>query len=116
MPASALTTQALRDLNRGGPAGPRAVRRILERLGWFPEETPQWLPVLGAALRSVRGPAWRDALAAVVGWVERHPEDRERVRGMVPELNWCETAAQDGTRAGILKWRPRESEQGGRVP
>lgn len=116
MPASALTTQALRDLNRGGPAGPRAVRRNLERLGWFPEETPQWLPVLGAALRSVRGPAWRDALAAVVGWVERHPEDRERVRGMVPELNWCETAAQDGTRAGILKWRPRESEQGGRVP
>jgi hypothetical protein len=79
-------------IQRGGSAAVRVVRETLKRLGWNPDQTREALPLLGEALRYVRGPLWREVMTVIVQWAERHPEDEALVKQAAPELKWCEAA------------------------
>ena len=48
--------------------------------------TDSLLPVLGIAVRSIRGPEQRAGLSAIVGLRERVPGLDDRIRGMLPDL------------------------------
>ena len=65
---------------------PRVVGQIVGRLERHPHEATELLPILGAALRSIRGPEWRAGLAGMVRLVEHRPELEPAVRGAFPEL------------------------------
>ena len=81
-----LWASVLLNVHRGGRAKPVVIRQLLGRIGRRPEEAAQLLPLLGVALRSVRGPEWRAGLAGVVQLVERHPDALPAVRAAFPEL------------------------------
>jgi hypothetical protein len=81
-----LWASVLLNIHRGGRSKPKALQQIVMRLETRPDELPHLLPLLSVALRSVRGPEWRAALAAVVGMVERRPETAPLVRSAFPEL------------------------------
>ncbi len=82
-----LWAAVLLDAHRGGRAKPAAVAQILDRLEARPGEAAALLPILGVALRSVRGPERRAGLVAVVRLVERGgPEVGRLVRAAFPEL------------------------------
>jgi hypothetical protein len=84
-----LWASVLLNVHRGGRAKPLVVRQLLRRLERRPDEAPRLLPLLGVALRSVRGPEWRAGLAAAVRLVERQPESEPLVRAAFPELQWA---------------------------
>ncbi|MND04869.1 hypothetical protein D3C83_253410 [compost metagenome] len=65
--------------------------QIVARLERHPDEASRLLPVLAAALRSVRGPEWRTGLAALVQLVERRPELESVVQREFPELRLSAT-------------------------
>jgi hypothetical protein len=77
--------RALWALHSGGRAGARLVGPLVRHLQQHPNELPRALPVLAAALRSVRGPAWRDSLATLVRWAGDDPERTRLVREVIPE-------------------------------
>ena len=91
-----LDPQALRQLwagvllnvHRGGRAKPAVVRQLLGRLEASPVDAPALLPLLGVALRSVRGPERRAGLVAVVRLVEGRAEVEPLVRSSFPELQF----------------------------
>ncbi|WP_435011399.1 hypothetical protein P12x_002708 [Tundrisphaera lichenicola] len=83
-----LWAAVLLNVHRGSRARPPVVRQILRRLEANPDEAPRLLPLLGVALRSVRGPERRAGLVAVVGLVERRAEVEPLVRSTFPELIW----------------------------
>jgi hypothetical protein len=62
------------------------VRHLVGRLEWRPDEAAALLPILACVLRSVRGPAWREGLAAVVRLAERRPDVVPLIRENLPEL------------------------------
>ena len=51
-----LWASVLLNIHRGNRAKPLVVRQLVRRLEQRPEEGPLLLPILGVALRSVRGP------------------------------------------------------------
>jgi hypothetical protein len=83
-----LWASVLLNIHRGGRSKPLVVGQMVRRLEQRPEEAPLLLPILGVALRSIRGPEWRAGLAGVVKLVERSPELEPAVRGAFPELKW----------------------------
>jgi hypothetical protein len=83
-----LWATVLLNVHRGGRSKPLVVGQLVRRVERRPEEAPLLLPILGVALRSVRGPEWRAGLAGVVQLVERCPELEPVVRGAFPELKW----------------------------
>ena len=95
--ARTLDPEAIRDLwasvllnvHRGSRAKPAVVRQILRRLEARPADAPALLPLLGVALRSVRGPERRAGLVAVVQLVESRAEVGPLVRAAFPELQWA---------------------------
>jgi hypothetical protein len=84
-----LWATVLLNIHRGSRAKPVVVRQLLRRAERRPEELPLMLPLLGVALRSARGPEWRDGLAAVVRLVERRADAAPLVRAAFPELQWA---------------------------
>jgi hypothetical protein len=81
-----LWATVLLNTQRGGKAKPRVVAQIADRLVRRPDEAAILLPLLGAALRSIRGPEFRAGLAAVVQLVEQQPELEPLVKAQFPEL------------------------------
>jgi len=79
----------LLNVHRGSRARPSVVRQILRRLEASPGDAPDLLPLLGVALRSVRGPERRAGLVAVVQLVERRAEVGPLARSAFPELQWA---------------------------
>jgi hypothetical protein len=81
-----LWAAVLLNVARGGRAKPFVVRQVLDRLGKKPDEAGDLLPIVAAALRSVRGPEFRAGLAGVAGFVARHPQHRPLIEATFPEL------------------------------
>jgi hypothetical protein len=81
-----LWASVLLNIHRGGRAKPLVVQQIVRRVERRPEEAAQLLPILSAALRSVRGPEWRAGLAGVVQLAERRPDLQPAIRSSFPEL------------------------------
>jgi len=83
-----LWASVLLNIHRGGRTKPVVVQQMVRRASRRPEEAPLLLPILGVALRSIRGPEWRAGLAGVVRLVEQHPELEGPMRQAFPELTW----------------------------
>jgi hypothetical protein len=81
-----LWASVLLNIHRGNRSKPVVVRQLVQRVGQRPDDAPLVLPILGVALRSVRGPEWRSGLAGVVQLVERHPGLAGLVREAFPEM------------------------------
>jgi hypothetical protein len=79
-------------VHRGGRAKRAALNQIAERIARRPSEAESLLPLLGIALRSVRAPERRAALAAVVTAAVREPSLRGAIARALPELR-VETGA-----------------------
>lgn len=83
-----LWASVLLNIHRGHRAKPVAVAQITRRLARHASDAPVLLPILGVALRSIRGPEWRAGLAAVMELLEREPGLGPLVRQTFPELKW----------------------------
>lgn len=83
-----LWAAVLLNVHRGNRAKPIAVRQLLRSLERNPDAAPDLLPLLGVALRSVRGPERRAGLVAVVQLVGRRPGVEPLARASFPELLW----------------------------
>jgi hypothetical protein len=81
-----LWASVLLNIHRGGRSKPMVIRQVTERLRRHPDEAKDLLPMLGVALRSLRGPEFRGGLAAVVQLLERRPDLEPAVRAAFPEL------------------------------
>jgi hypothetical protein len=81
-----LWASVLLNVHRGGRVKPLVVRQLVRRLTRRPGEARELLPILAAALRSVRGPEWRAGLAGVVQMVERNRDLAPVVAETFPEL------------------------------
>lgn len=81
-----LWATVLLNVNRGGRYKPGVVAQIVSRLRRRPEEAAELLPILGVALRSVRGPEWRSGIAGLVQIAEQHPEMESVIQKSFPEL------------------------------
>jgi hypothetical protein len=75
-------------VHRGGRQKIKATQQIARKLADDPSQAEKLLPVLAAAVRSVRGPEFRAGLAAVLSAVEARPELGAMVRAQLPELQW----------------------------
>jgi hypothetical protein len=84
-----LWASVLLNVRRGGRVKPRVVEQVARRLAQRPDEAELLLPLLGVALRSLRLPERRAALAAVVRLVEDRPDAAPLVRKSLPELQWA---------------------------
>ncbi len=75
-------------VHRGGRQKIKATQQIARKLAENPASAEKLLPVLVAAVRSVRGAESRAGLAAVMAAVEARPELGPLVRQQLPELHW----------------------------
>lgn len=85
-PLRALWSSILLNVHRGGRYKAAAIREIGATLQRDPSQAEQLLPILAAALRSVRKPERRAALASVVTLAETHADIAARVKTYFPEL------------------------------
>ncbi len=83
-----LWASVLLNIHRGGRTKPLVVSQMVRRLERKPDEAKMLLPILAAALRSVRGPEWRAGLSGVVTLVQRRPDLAATVNQAFPELKW----------------------------
>jgi hypothetical protein len=79
----------LLNVHRGGRAKPTVVGQILRRLEANPGDAPALLPLLGVAMRSIRGPERRAGLVAVVKLLEGRAEVEPLIRSSFPELQFA---------------------------
>ncbi len=80
-------------VHRGGRAKRGALNQIAERVARKPAEAEALLPLLGIALRSVRAPERRTALAAVARAALREPRLQGALARALPELKLLGEAA-----------------------
>ena len=80
-------------VHRGGRQKAKAVRQIAQAILEEPARAESLLPVLAAAVRSVRGPEVRAGLAAVLSVVEAQPQLAAAIHRALPELKFEEVAA-----------------------
>jgi len=83
-----LWTTVLLGVRRGGRQKLKAVRQLGAVLCADPSRADELLPVLAVALRSVRGPEFRAALAAIAGALERCPQLAPAVARCCPEVSF----------------------------
>lgn len=76
----------LLSINRGSRAKPRALAQLAERCVSHPDDAAGLLPLLRVALRSVRAPERRAAIAVLTRAVLARPELRALVQRELPEL------------------------------
>jgi hypothetical protein len=84
---------ALLAVHRGGRAKPEVARQIARRIADRPADAPELLPLLAIALRSLRQPERRAALAALVRAAETAPGLRAQMAAALPELTILDDAA-----------------------
>ncbi len=77
----------LAGVHRGGRQKLKAVRQMAEAIEKSPARTQSLLPVLALALRSIRGPEMREALAAIVQVSETRPELAPAINKHLPEVS-----------------------------
>jgi hypothetical protein len=82
----AVWVTALLAVHRGGRAKRAALNQIAARVARRPAEAESLLPLLGIALRSVRAPERRAALAAVATAAVREPALERALERALPEL------------------------------
>lgn len=80
-------------VHRGGRQKAKAVQQITRAILADPEGAESLLPVLAAAVRSVRGPEARAGLAAVMTVAEVRPQLTSAIRRALPELKFEEVGA-----------------------
>jgi len=73
-------------IHRGGRVKQTALTQLSLRLASQPDQADQLLPLLAIALRSVRAPERRGALAALTQAAVRTPRLREAIARKLPEL------------------------------
>jgi hypothetical protein len=81
-----LWMSVLLGIYRGGRTKLIALHQVSEALRGHPDRAEELVPVIVAAIRSVRLPEARGGLAAIVGAVEARPELRNFVARTLPEL------------------------------
>jgi hypothetical protein len=92
--AGSLSSEALRGVwattllavHRGGRAKKKALDQIADRVAKTPSEAHELLPLLAIALRSVRAPERRTALAAIARAAHREPKLHAAIARYLPEL------------------------------
>ncbi len=77
----------LLNVNRGGRQKLRAVEQVAAALMKEPQAHGTLLPVLVTAIRSIRGPEARAALASVMGLLAACPELEKETAALLPELD-----------------------------
>lgn len=89
-----LWASSLLAVHRGGAAKRRVVAQLAQRITAAPGEAAALLPLLAIALRSVRAPERRSALAALSQAAFREPKLRGAIAQAMPELKlFAEEAA-----------------------
>ncbi|QOV87415.1 hypothetical protein [Humisphaera borealis] len=86
-----LWTGVLLNIHRGGRRKLTALRQISDAIRQTPARAEMLIPVLAAAIRSVRVPETRAGLSAIVGAVAARPELADTVRRQLPELDLSPT-------------------------
>ena len=81
-------TAVLLGIHRGGRRKLAALRQISDAIRSDPASADVLMPVLAAAIRSVRSPEARAGLAAIVSAVAARPELEAVVARELPELQW----------------------------
>ena len=81
-----LWASVLLNIARGGRHKPGVVARVVGRITEHPAESERLLPVLAVAVRSLRGPEFRNGLSGLVQLVETRPELTAVIRERFPEL------------------------------
>lgn len=81
-----LWATVLVNIARGGRQKPGVVAKIVTRATNHPAESPQLLPLLAVAVRSLRGPEFRSGLVGVVRLAENKPDLLPAIRQRFPEL------------------------------
>ena len=79
-------TSVLLGVHRGGRQKPKAVQQVAQAIMDKPELADRLLPVLSAAVRSIRGPEVRAGLAAFATILDQRPELAGSIRKFVPEF------------------------------
>jgi len=85
---SPLWVTVILGVHRGGRAKGKAIRQIAAAISNDLSQADRLLPVIGVALRSVRAPERRSALAALASLLSRHDPLREQMLLAIPELQW----------------------------
>lgn len=88
-----LWSGVLLNIHRGGRRKLTALRQISDALRADPANAETLIPVLAAAIRSVRAPEARAGLSAIVGAVAARPDVAPLVAQHLPELNLNPEAA-----------------------
>jgi hypothetical protein len=81
-----LWASVLLNVARGSRHKPGVVARVVNRIEHHPAESDRLLPVLAAAVRSLRGPEFRTGLAGLVRLAENKPDLVPAIRERFPEL------------------------------
>lgn len=81
-----LWASVLLNVARGSRHKPGVVARVVNRIEHHPAESDRLLPILAAAVRSLRGPEFRTGLAGLVRLAENKPDLVPAIRERFPEL------------------------------
>lgn len=95
-----LWATTLLEVNRGSRAKQRALDQLGRRIEAQPQLADELLPLLVIALRSVREPERRGALASLVRAATRQPEVRDAIARHAPEIGFG-AAGAPGAGAGV---------------
>ena len=77
-------------VHRGGRTKLKAMSQMQAAILKQPSRSTELLPVLAVAIRSLRLPERRGALATVASIVAQQPELQSDIRSWIPELQWIE--------------------------
>lgn len=77
-------------VHRGGRTKLKAMSQMQAAILNQPSRSTELLPVLAVAIRSLRLPERRSALAAVAAIVQENPQLQAELQSLVPELQWIE--------------------------
>ncbi len=80
-------------VHRGGRTKLKAMSQMQAAILKQPSRSTELLPVLAVAIRSLRLPERRSALAAVASIVEENPQFQIELQRLVPELQWIDVSS-----------------------
>lgn len=92
-----LWSSVLLGVHRGGRHKLKAIEQLVAAIIDHPERGEELVPVLGVAVRSIRGPERRAGLAGVARLVDLCPGAVEYLRRELPELSFDVTTASGAT-------------------
>lgn len=89
---SSVWASVILNVHRGNRTKMKAIRQVTRAIQEDHSQFDRLMPVVVVAIRSIRGPERRNALAAVVTMARESSELRQRVSESLPELEWVEGA------------------------